>query len=276
MNMGFTFTADSNINFSVLKFHADFFPTMLYADKAAPNTGIVFAPALQEIVDRGMGTTTSQSNISYKTEGAVGSRIFKVEWSNVGFSGEITPDNISSDFANLQIWFYEGSNIMEFHFGPSFITNPSQSYWGETGVASGIYPDVNILDGTINGSAYFMSGDASTPTYNFSTAYETYMTGFPANGTVYRYTPVSLLATAESQVNTCLTIAPTMVADSFSVMNTSKEKIMSVQIFDTSGRLVNTFTKDFDRISALELQKGSYLVVINTSKGKSSHKIIKK
>src|SRR5690554_3055563 len=83
----------------------------------------------QDIIDLGYFSGMSQSPLSYLTEGEPGARITKIEWNNVGFIGEI----ITSDFINFQLWVYEGSNIVEYRYGPSQINYPQNSYEGETG-----------------------------------------------------------------------------------------------------------------------------------------------
>lgn len=45
----------------------------------------LLAPVGQNLIDLGYASGVSQSNISYKTEGATGSQILKIEWNNVGF-----------------------------------------------------------------------------------------------------------------------------------------------------------------------------------------------
>jgi hypothetical protein len=69
------------------------------ASSSPTNVGAipVFIPIAQDIISRGVNI----SPISYKTEGTVGSRIFKLEWNNFGFFD----DSTNNDFMNMQISF---------------------------------------------------------------------------------------------------------------------------------------------------------------------------
>ena len=85
-------------------------------------------------MDRGADTYIGVSPISYATEGEAGSQIFKLQYKNAGFLGE-EPDTsgLLPSSINFQIWFYEGSNDIEIHFGPSNFAAPFEEIDDFTG-----------------------------------------------------------------------------------------------------------------------------------------------
>src|SRR5690554_3244922 len=116
----------------------------------------VLLPIGQDIIDRGYVWGVSQSNLSYKIEGAAGSEILKIEWSNVGFWDDMT----GNDFMNFQIWLHKGTNIIEYRYGPSSVNNPYGSFEGETGPNVALFPKIDIIAGKLyDDNAYVLSDD---------------------------------------------------------------------------------------------------------------------
>lgn len=148
------------------------------------------------LADRGILTGSSQSPISYKTEGEIGSRIFKLEWKNVGFSDEISKNDESNDYANIQLWMYESDNIFEFRYGDSEINYPELSYNGSDGPVP--YLEHNIDTNTywaFDTTEYIVSGNPLSPELLYFTP-QTDTVGLQIGlssdipeGTVYRFTP---------------------------------------------------------------------------------------
>lgn len=273
-NIGFNFIANGNLNTNTLHFDTNLVPTVVYSNQPNPSSGFIYAPLIADTADRGIVNGTSLSNISYKVEGNVGSRIFKLEWNNIGFYNEIASDNVSSDYINIQLWLYETSNIIEYHFGPSNISNPAESFDGDPGFGCGLYPQFDFNTGEIIGSAYALSGNGTSPTYSYTPNYEVFVTSAPASGTVYRFTP-SILSTNEANISPIAEIYPTIVEDSFNIKSKSGSKIVSVTIYDMSGKIVMS-SKKTDKISMSGISKGVYNVVVMTDSGNTSARILKK
>lgn len=274
-NIGFNFVANGNLNTNMLHFDTNLVPTAVYSNQPNPNNGFIYAPLIADTADRGIVSGSALSNISYKVEGSVGTRIFKLEWKNIGFYNEIISDNVSSDFINFQLWLYEGSNIIEYHFGPSNISNAAESFGGDPGFGCGLYPQFDFNLGEIIGNTYALSGNGNNPSSAYTTNYEVYITSAPSSGTVYRFTPIAPLATSEIGLHSSATVFPTVVDDSFNVKLKQGDKIKSVNVYDMSGKLV--IAKDnCETISMKGTQNGVYTVIIETEHGKSSSRIIKK
>ncbi|MDO5655921.1 MAG: hypothetical protein Q4G27_07255 [Flavobacteriaceae bacterium] len=91
-----------------------------------------------------LGQGGGLSPISYVLEGEIGTRIFKMQYSNIGFREDIEANNISTDFANFQLWLYESTNIIEVHFGESLITDNSLDFQGNPGPFVALIPEFQI------------------------------------------------------------------------------------------------------------------------------------
>lgn len=70
-----------------------------------------------------------------------------------------------------------------------------------------------------------------------------------------------------------ITIYPNPVSDVLHIK--SKDKIKNAKIFDMSGKTINTEVID-NAINVKELQSGSYIISVETAKGNSTQKFIKK
>ncbi len=161
-------------------------------------TGVL--PFEMDLIDRGDIDGTSISPLSYKVEGSPGSRICKIEWKNAGSYEELVTENTLDMFINFQLWLYEGSNRIEFHFGSNNINNPDLFYGG-----FGIYMGTTDIDPNTDEvfNPHFFAGSIDAPF--LSAAVET-IDGTPAPGTVYRLSldlPVEVTVTGQNSTSTC-------------------------------------------------------------------------
>lgn len=116
--------------------------------------------------------------ISYETTGAAGSRITKIQFSNVAQSQLSAFDHLS-----YQVWLYEGSNVIEFHIGDNAYANTANNI----PVAMGV---LNRL-GTSASRGYFISGNQLSPSGALigSTDNLDYLNAIPAAGVIFKLTP---------------------------------------------------------------------------------------
>lgn len=234
--------------------------------------GIVplFVPMGQDLIDLGFNSGVSQSNISYKTEGTAGSRILKIEWNNVGF----WEDSTGSDFMNFQLWLYEGSNTVEFHYGPSSINNPLESFEGETGPQISLITSFNIDLQQLEDTAYFLSGNPTNPNIITLNAGETielsYLQGMMPNGTVYRFLRQPLSVEDFSQNDFEIYPNP---ASQFLTIKTKAENY-NFNIYNSFGQHVNA-TLSENRIDISNLSSGIYFLKIETETGSATKKFMK-
>jgi hypothetical protein len=135
--------------------------------------------AFNEFSSRKDTNQSYTASLGYSIEGSSGSRIVKIQFSNV------SKNNFSSsDHLNYQVWLYESGNKIEFHIGanayslnPEF-TNP-------------------VMLGLINRNmdsdpkAYLINGTIFSPAAGTVSADEDliYLNNVPSEGIVFRLTP---------------------------------------------------------------------------------------
>jgi len=191
--MPFSWTMDSSFTLNSLKLKLSGYPGIV-VDTAATNNVNGFFFGDFDIADRGLlSGTASYSPIRYLTAGTAPNRIFKVELSNAGFWNEPDLYLTMNDYFNWQIWIYEGSQIVEFHYGPSQITYPKDYYYSQnTGPLCGYAKHVNEYSGFPSTGTYYFLKDITTPkidTDYLPTLPSISLSSWPANGRVFRFVP---------------------------------------------------------------------------------------
>lgn len=235
--------------------------------------GIVplFVPIGQDLIDLGYTSGVSQSNISYKTEGASGSKILKIEWNNVGFF----EDSTESDFMNFQLWLYEGTNTVEFRYGPSSINNPAESFEGETGPQVSLITSFNIDTQQLDDRGYFLSGNPVSPTLVTLNPGDpivlSYLQGMIPNGTVYRFLRQPL--SVSDFDNTEFLVYPNPATHTLNFK--TKEGQSQVSIFNSLGQLIKQVTTIAGSMDVSDMQNGIYFLQLKTSEGTAIQKFIK-
>jgi len=225
----------------------------------------VIAPLGNDLIDRGDGGTTSLSPISYKIDGAVGSRIAKIEFQNCGSFD----DDTLAMFVNFQIWLYEGSNIIELRYGPSSVTDDFIFYGTDTGAIIG-FAGSDIDDNLSN--THLLTGLASNPTLSTDNSFVN-VTGTPAPNTIYRFTPTSL---NNSEINSSLvTLYPNPFND-YVVIEGLKSNF-SYDIYNVSGKLIqsNQDATSGTVIDTKSFESGIYILKIVSENESIVKKIIK-
>ncbi len=121
----------------------------------------------------------NSSPVSYQITGSAPNRIYKVEWTDIGFDNYA---DVSSANIQFQLWLYETTNVIEIRFGNSYVPDAATAYDGLTG------PQINL--GYFNMTPYYflvLQGNPSSPTTTIDT--NVVLTGTPPLNTVYRFTP---------------------------------------------------------------------------------------
>lgn len=234
-----------------------------------------------DIVDRGADPNDpemqpgSLSPISYKLEGSEGSRIAKIEWRNVGFYTDLDENDSSIDFTNFQLWLYEGTDVMEIHFGPNSITQPNFAYDGETGTYIGFYPNYDFGWDENAKNGHTLTGKVATPTLEYSKSiYENFMDGIIPNGTVYQFTPInsSIVELNASQFS----VYPNPAHQWVTVEVKSEARISNVEIRNSLGALIleeSIHNVQNHHIDISNLSSGIYILEIQTSQGLGVQKL---
>lgn len=236
------------------------------------NPGVLHAmlPFETDIIDRGYDSSISLSSINYKVEGAVGSRVLKIEWKEVGSYGEYSAlGGILTNYISFQAWIYEGTHVIEFRYGANTITNTPIFYEGETGPLVGFGTETQTSLTT-----NLLSGSAANPTFVLSMQA---IIGTPANGTVYRFTPVGTgTSVAEQQLSNVLKAYPNPATDLLQLQLQNNQTSALVQLYDLSGREVKrlNMSEMQQSVDISDLAAGMYNLRVEGVAG--SLKIIKK
>jgi hypothetical protein len=230
-------------------------------------------PYGSDIADRGLLTGKSKSEIRYQTEGAPGSRIFKLEWDNAGFYYEMDENETNDDFVNFQLWLYEGSNIIEVRFGESSIADPDLVH----DIPGG--PLVGLLDSLVEGDddtdigyLFYLTGDTESPSVEFVGELEelfflsSVLEGSPADGQIYRFAPNVSALFGPSLVASDVQAWPTVAADRVTLYWPGWETVQGLvqaRIIDAQGRTFGTpvaITESMTEISVAHLPAGAYWI----------------
>jgi hypothetical protein len=107
---------------------------LTFVNYSVSKTHVAMVLGNVDLQDKGAGTVTAKSPISYQIDGNIGSQITKIQYKNAGFF-----DGIASDSVNFQIWIYENLDKIEYRFGQSLISNPNIVFQGNLGAISGLF-----------------------------------------------------------------------------------------------------------------------------------------
>jgi len=167
------------------------------------------------------------------------------------------------------MWLFEGTNIIEYHYGPSMINDPDTFYWGP-GAYIGLLTFNETLDSIFN--IHFLSGPAASPTLTSS---DVTVTGTPPNGTIYRFSPVTLDIPSYSAEFSQNILYPNPAHDFIEIQNLGNENL-DVTVFDLSGKLVFRYSaseKDI-KIDISQLSPGMYIIGLK-GKSENTYKLMK-
>jgi hypothetical protein len=237
-----------------------------------------FIPFGADLEDRNL-TPTPISPIRYAVTGSSPDRIFKLEFFNAGFSDERFKFGTNKDSVDFQVWIYETTNIIEFRYGPSKITNPS-AYFDGPAPLIGYGKKLNILDFTCE-KVYSLSGSPSAPKVDsivsMSSA-STVLSAYPANGTVYRFVPKNIAASiGEIDITQSIKVYPTSASSIVNVDYKFKER-GTAEILNLSGQKIHAeyvLTNGLNTINIDNLPSGNYLLKIVNSEGNAVYKFAK-
>lgn len=183
---------------SVLEFYG--VGALLRSTTSDPDITTYVFPFELDLIDRGSVSGTSESPISYQVEGSPGNQILKVEMKNAGSFIEFDAFGTTDMYVNLQLWIFEGSNRVEFHFGESLISDPD-TFFADGGAYCGITDADEANQIFLNG--HFLGGPASAPQLSMT---DVTLEGFPDEGTVYRFSlspPIDIVVTGTNSTSFC-------------------------------------------------------------------------
>jgi hypothetical protein len=264
--LGFNFQISTH-NFNTVYIVEDYLGGTL---SSSPDTGSGIAAYIaligQDIIDLGFDSGISLSPLSYKLEGSAGSRILKIEFKNVGFY----EDSTISDFMNFQVWLYEGSNTIQYRYGPRQINNPVESYQGETGPVVGFLPSFDNNLGELAEDGYAFEGNPANPTIvvlHPGDIFENALTGTIPNGTVYQF-EVNPLSVEENDTDN-FQLYPNPVKNRL-LLQSPITASLKVKIFNLEGKLLSNENLTVEKETSIDisqLQSGIYFLSIQDENG---------
>lgn len=208
--------------------------------------------------------TTSVSPIGYKVEGTTGNRIFKMQFKNVGSATEKYFYFTNTYYLNIQIWLYEGTNVIEYRIGDHNLSTynyPNEEpitnfgFGGEP--SSGAFVCI-LYDNAQNPllGEYTDESQVTLDNYGF--------TGYPTNGTVFRFTPITSASVTENLFST-VKAYPNPTTDTLILENMVTAKPYT--IFTLNGTVVKKgiVSEENNTIDVSHLQTGTYLLKIESS-----------
>jgi len=133
------------------------------ATATAPN--IILAPWWDDLL---IDTTLLNGRILYQTTGTPGSQVMTIQWT------DMPSYTTATQKINFQIKLYEGTNVIEFHYGNILAGAPSTSESASIGIEGGLGGYGNFID-AVTGSSFVSMG------------YNTAAVEWPTN--FYRFTP---------------------------------------------------------------------------------------
>lgn len=200
------------------------------------NSDRFIVPYETDLQDRGaLDNSSSKSPIVFRWEGFPGQRVFKLEWANAGFFDERDTNGTMNDFVNLQVWIYEETSAIEFHYGESQITDPDINFYGLSGPTIGIMSSVLSLP-------IVLVGDPENPSLTNDLSVPVGLDSTPPNGTIYRFTPDldtvnPISSTGKIEAN--FSIIQNREIQQLSIIT---EQPQSLKLFTISGQLLETKT----------------------------------
>ena len=229
----------------------------------------IFLPYFDDIANADNDTLVSP--VSYVVEGPPGSQICKIEWLNVGFYEDWAANGTYTNTTSFQLWLYENSNIFEYHYGSSNITNASMIHMFGAPAAA-FLENLNQNTGFDWDGFYSVTGNTDAPTITTLTTAEilgaqgipsyALLNGEPAEGTVYRFAP-TFVGIEENSLAT-FDVYPNPTSGLLNVFNPTQESLVA-QILSSEGKIIQVETLSFGRnsIQTNELASGFYLLRIN-------------
>ncbi len=260
---------------------------MISDDDYYTNPVTYFTGYYADVIDRGYIDDVNLSSINSKVTGTPGNRVFHLEWKNVGFYNEQSELSTLEDYINFQMRFYEGSNDMEIHFGPSSITHEDIIYDFFDGPAIFFFDslDASAYDPTFN-AVHFLYGDSSDPLIGTSTDPDAYYNDIepldmhPVDGTVYRLSTSETSSTKDlDDLNAVVNVFPTLVDQTLMVdvaygfdFETGR-----IQIINELGQMLlqQNLQNNRETLDLSNFPVGNYFVSIQTNTGIATKKVVK-
>ncbi len=173
--------------------------------------------------------------ISYESGGCAGAVVMKIQYKECSFKGGSV-----DDFINFQVWLYESTGAIEFHYGPGHVGSASACFNGQTGPRVGTQELVSATGQSL--FSFFLTGFPFGPDLSTSPV-PVYLEGIPDAGQVYIFEPVSTMGLSNLEVRgkePFLFKEP--ASGSYEVgLNNEQSTLVSISLIDASGKEIKQF-----------------------------------
>jgi hypothetical protein len=239
------------------------------------------APMFEDLCDRAYdpnadseGDPGGISHISYTTVGSPGSQICKIQVANAGFFGENDAFATSTSYVNFQIWLYETSNRIEFHYGNVNIQNPVDNLInGANGFVSGLADSVDVNTGNATSSNMLDGPYASPNVFPWNANLTTYIAGAIDSGRVYRFDRVIATSLKINDLETGIQIYPNPASDKL-ILKGVDLKNAQITIYDVNGKINSGYAIGNNSVDVSGLKNGIYFLQIKSKDNTSTRKIV--
>lgn len=242
-----------------------------FANPALPLIAYI-SPFDADLLDRGQlaGNDVSLSPIRSKVVEMNGQDVLIVEWNNAGFYDEWDQSGTMDMFINFQAWFHAGTDVIEYRFGPSNITDPDLIYFGEPGTYIG-FASFDLEAGDVS-DIHLLQGPAASPSLSSE---EITISGTPPNGIIYRFTPADPSSVQEN-ASLGLALWPNPATDML-LLHTEGQMVEQATILSIAGQPLWTaqqLTAD-PVIPVAHLTPGTYFLQVRTARGSETFPWVK-
>lgn len=225
-----------NSSIDTLYFFEDGAGSVLSTSKLQSGLHKLLIPYGTSLIDRGYGTSLSQSPLSYELSGESGSRILKIEWKNAGFYGDFENNGTSTDYVNFQLWLHETTGHIEIHYGPSLINYPALDFNDESGPSVSLIPSYDYNLDVFSPNSLWLEGSPLSPVMITSDNF-VFLNGSVSPNTIYKFDNLTV-GSPGITVNEPV-VYPNPVKDLLNIrLNTVLTSPAAVIICDITGRNV--------------------------------------
>lgn len=206
-------------------------------------------------------TLEAVSPILYSLEGEPGNLIFKLQWTNVGFYGELFETQTFTNTTNFQLWIYQNGNVVEYRFGDNTIKTPDVIHFA--GAPACLIGNAVALDGSEWGGMWAVAGDPSNPNLlaipsgDQEFGLEFFLNAEPPSGTVYRFGDFASSVQEEKMED--IVLWPNPATDAIRILSNSNQQFW---VYDQLGKEVlnGKLTNQNSTIDLRNLNAGTYIV----------------
>lgn len=135
---------------------------------------------LADLIDLGYDEEESLSPISWTIEEEFGVDVLKIEWAYAGFYDEYDAEGYADQHVSFQIWLFEGTDDIEFHYGPRECLycdlDDYEDPTSHVGIGDEQLGEIMLLNGVVG-------------IQTVSESWNAYMEGFPIAGYAFWFQP---------------------------------------------------------------------------------------